>query len=87
LTCSKARPHARRMASTFIFPGTPRERRDLAAAVAHNCACFVDDQRAVRCAAHTMALGETPADRRALEGLLYVRRVLLPKLRAQEFSA
>jgi hypothetical protein len=33
-----------------------------------------------------MALGETPADRRALEGLLYVRRVLLPRLRVQEFG-
>ena len=34
------------MASTFIFPGTPRERRDLAAAVAHNCTCFVEDDSA-----------------------------------------
>jgi hypothetical protein len=73
--------------NTFIFPGTPRERRDLALAIAHNCACYMDGQRPVRCAAHGMALGETPADRRALEGLLYVRRVLLPRLRAQEFSA
>jgi len=87
LTYCRARRHAGRVESTFIFPGTPRERRDLAAAVAHNCACFADGQRAVRCAAHTMAMGETPADRRALEGLLYVRRVLLPRLRAQEFSA
>ena len=74
------------MASIFIFPGTPRERRDLAAAIAHNCACSFDGPQAVRCAAHTMALGETPADRRALEGLLYVRRVLLPRLRLQEFG-
>ena len=74
------------MASIFIFPGTPRERRDLAAAIAHNCSCSFDGQQAVRCAAHTMALGETPADRRALEGLLYVRRVLLPRLRVQEFG-
>ena len=74
------------MHNVFIFPGTPRERRDLALAVAHNCACAMDGARTVRCAAHTMALGETPADRRALEGLVYVRRVLLPTLRAQEFA-
>jgi hypothetical protein len=75
------------MESTFIFPGTPRERRDLAVAIAHNCTCSTDGQRNVRCAAHEMLLGETPADRRALEGLLYVRRVLMPRLRAQEFGA
>jgi hypothetical protein len=34
-----------------------------------------------------MVLGATPADRRSLEGLLYVRRVLLPRLRAQELDA
>ena len=71
----------------FVFPGTLLERRDLAAAIAHNCACRMDGQQVERCAPHTMALGETPADQRVLEGLLYVRRVLLPKLRAQEFGA
>ena len=75
------------MSALFIFPGTPRERRDLALAIAHNCTCHADDERIIRCAAHTMALGETAADRRALEGLIYVRRFLLPKLRAQEFGA
>jgi hypothetical protein len=32
-----------------------------------------------------MALAETVADRRAIEGLIHVRRVLLPLLVAQEF--
>jgi hypothetical protein len=71
----------------FWISASPRERRDLAAAITHNCTCHSDGTRVIRCAAHTMALGETPADRRALEGLLYVRRVLLANLRAQEFSA
>ncbi len=70
----------------FLFPGTPRERRDLAAAIAHNCSCRMEGLQVERCALHTMVLGETPADRRVLEGLLYVRRVLLPKLRTQEFG-
>jgi hypothetical protein len=34
-----------------------------------------------------MILGETRADRRTLEGLLYVRRALLPRLRTEEFGA
>jgi hypothetical protein len=34
-----------------------------------------------------MILGATPAERRTLEGLLYVRRALLPRLRAEEFGA
>jgi len=71
----------------FLFPGTPRERRDLAAAIAHNCTCRTEGLGVARCAAHTMALGGTSADRRALEGMLYVRRFLLPKLRAQEFTS
>ena len=72
----------------FVFHGTLRERRDLAAAIAHNCECRTEGfDRIQRCASHTMVLGETAADRRALEGLLYVRRVLLPRLRGQEFEA
>jgi hypothetical protein len=74
------------LSDTYLFPGTPRERRDLAAAIAHNCTCRTEGLNVVRCAAHAMALGGTSADRRALEGLLYVRRFLLPKLRAQEFT-
>lgn len=69
------------------FPGSPRERRDLALAIAHNCDCRSEGLRVQRCASHTMLLGETATDRRALEGLLYVRRVLLPRLRRQEFEA
>ncbi len=74
------------MNSTYRFAATAEERRDLAAAIAHNCECISDESHVFRCASHTMALAETPADRRALEGLLYVRRALLPRLTAQEFG-
>ena len=75
------------MSTLSSFPATPQERRDLAAAIAHNCACHTDGARLIRCAPHVMLLGATPADRRTLEGLLYVRRVLLPRLQAEEFDA
>ena len=74
------------MSTAYWLPATRTERRDLAAAIAHNCECRSDHGRIERCASHTMALAETPADRRTLEGLLYVRRVLLPKLSAEEFG-
>ena len=75
------------MSALFSFSATPQERRDLVAAIAHNCACHTDGPRLVRCASHTLILGATPADRRTLEGLLYVRRALLPRLRTEEFGA
>jgi hypothetical protein len=74
------------MSALYSFPATPQEMRNLAAAVAHNCACHTDGAHLIRCASHVMVLGATPADRRTLEGLLYVRRVLLPRLRAEEFD-
>jgi hypothetical protein len=74
------------MSALFSFSATPQERRDLAAAIAHNCSCHTNGADLVRCASHLMVLGATPADRRTLEGLLYVRRVLLPRLRAEEFD-
>jgi hypothetical protein len=75
------------MSTLFSFSATPQERRDLARAIANNCACQAHGADLIRCASHVMVLGATPADRRSLEGLLYVRRVLLPRLRAQEFDA
>jgi hypothetical protein len=75
------------VSALYSFPATPQERRDLAAAIAHNCACHTDGEHLVRCASHNMILGATPAERRTLEGLLYVRRALLPRLRAEEFGA
>jgi hypothetical protein len=75
------------MATQQWFTATPEELRDLAAAIAHNCECSYDGTHVVRCASHTMALGETVADRRAIEGLIYVRRTLLPLLVTQEFHA
>jgi hypothetical protein len=74
------------MSALFSFSATPQEWRDLAAAIAHNCACQTDGAHLIRCASHLMVLGTTPADRRTLDGLLYVRRVLLPRLRAEEFA-
>jgi len=74
------------MNSTYRFLATPEELRDLAAAIAHNCECISDESHVFRCASHTMALAETPVDRRALEGRLYVRRTILPRLTAQQFG-
>jgi hypothetical protein len=74
------------MPSVFSSIATPQERKDLAEAIAHNCACRSDGSRLVRCASHALALAQTPADDLTLQRLLYVRRVLLPRLRAQEFD-
>jgi hypothetical protein len=68
------------MSTQHWFTATAEELRDLAAAIAHNCECKYDGTHVERCASHTMALAETVADRRAIEGLIYVRRVLLPLL-------
>jgi hypothetical protein len=53
------------------------EREALEAAVARHCTCGYP-----RCAAHDMVRN----DRRALNGLLFVRRVLRQSLLASEFS-
>ena len=34
----------------FVFPGTLLERRDLAAAIAHNCTCRMEGLQVERCA-------------------------------------
>jgi hypothetical protein len=75
------------MSSVFSSIATARERSDLADAIAHNCECQTLDGQLLRCASHTLALARTPADELTLERLLFVRRVLLPTLAAQEFGA
>jgi hypothetical protein len=70
----------------FSSLATPEERKAMAEAIAHNCDCYLDNGQTVRCASHSMALAQTPADALTLQRLLYVRRVLLPRLAAQEFG-
>jgi hypothetical protein len=55
---------------------TPAERQDLEAVLARHCTCQYP-----RCAVHEMLHQE----QRALDGLLFVRRVLRPRLLAGEF--
>jgi hypothetical protein len=78
---------ASHVSTLFSFSVAPWERRDLAATIANNAACRPDGPDLIRCASHVIILGAAAADRRTLEGLLYVRRVLLPRLRAAEFDA
>ena len=76
------------MSRVFSSIATPQERSDLADAIAHNCECQTQDGQLLRrCASHSLALAFTPAEELTLERLLFVRRVLLPTLAAQEFGA
>ena len=75
------------MPRLFSSIATPQELSDLADAIAHNCDCQMHGERPQRCASHSLVLALTPADELTLERLLFVRRVLLPTLAAQEFSA
>ena len=61
--------------------GTPRERRDLLRALSRNCACEFGPlgTRVSSCSAHRMLV----EDQRALNGLLFARR-LADKLRREE---
>jgi hypothetical protein len=59
------------------FHGTPAERQDLEAALHRHCTCGYP-----RCSVHEMLTDE----QRALDGLLFVRRMLRPRLVAVEFS-
>jgi hypothetical protein len=63
--------------------GTDDERLDLLHAIAHNCACEVDDMgvQLEACASHRMLINE----QRVLDGLLFARR-MTDRLRRQEFD-
>jgi hypothetical protein len=65
------------MVNRAEFRGTPAEQRDLEAVLERHCTCGYP-----RCPAHDMLRTE----QRALDGFLFVRRALRPKLLATEFS-
>lgn len=60
------------------FRGTPAERKRLEAVLERNCTCNYP-----RCSVHEMLNRE----QRVLDGLLFARRALQPRLLASEFSA
>jgi len=67
---------------TVIWRGTPAESHALADAVDHNCACeFWMDVRLTCCPAHRMLV----EDQRALDGLLFARRIA-DRLRREEWT-
>jgi hypothetical protein len=65
------------MVTRVVFRGTPAEQRDLDAALERHCTCGYP-----RCPVHDMLRKE----QRALDGFLFVRRALRPRLLATEFS-
>jgi len=72
------------MTTLAIWHGTQQESLELANAVANNCACTFGEMGQVLtvCGAHTMLI----EDQRALNGLLFVRR-MAERLLASEFAA
>lgn len=71
------------MITVATWHGTPAESLDLVNAVANNCACPFDavGARVSACEPHQMLA----TDQRALDGLLFVRR-MAAHLQRQEFS-
>jgi hypothetical protein len=68
------------MSKVAVWHGTPSELRELTLAVQHHCECGTEWGIAcVPCPAHAMLVG----DQRALDGLLWARRVA-PRLVAEE---
>lgn len=72
------------MAVTIAWHGTPTESLDLVNAVTHNCACDFSlvGVRLSLCEAHRMLI----EDQRALDGLLFARR-MAGRLRAEELAS
>jgi hypothetical protein len=69
-------------AMTVIWRGTPAESKALVDAVDHNCACeFWMNVRLSCCPAHRMLV----EDQRALDGLLFARRIA-DQLRREEWT-
>ena len=70
------------MASGIVWNGTSKESADLTDAVTRNCACEADfeGRPTAKCAAHQMLL----TDQRALDGLVFVRRIA-ERLQAEEW--
>ena len=71
------------MARRIIWNGTTDEAIALLHALRQHCACHVEDGRTVApCAAHNMLV----QDQRAVDGLLFIRR-MAARLLAEEFDA
>jgi hypothetical protein len=75
----------------LVFHGTEAEAKDLAVAVERNCGCArlrdIGAAEPTLCSAHAMLLGASRADQRALDGLIYVRRMLRARMFEREFGA
>ena len=71
------------MASSVIWHGTQTEALELLQALSHNCSCVVTAEgvRLTTCAPHDMLTSE----QRAVDGLLFARRIAL-QLRREEFE-
>ena len=70
------------MAQRTFWNGTPDEALALLQAVRAHCACRVEGGRTVAaCASHAMLA----SDQRAVDGLLFMRR-MAPRLLAEEFE-
>jgi len=65
------------------------EERMLRSAVARYCECGKDNSSTFggTCSLHVMLAGTSRADRRVLDGLLFVKRTLLTRMLLQEFDA
>jgi hypothetical protein len=69
--------------TTTTWPGTPQDRLDLLRAVKNNCECRFGlmGTRLTCCPAHLMLV----TDRRALDGMLFARRIAA-KLQDEEWA-
>lgn len=69
------------MAHRITWNGTHQETLALLNALSHHCTCQIEAERMVKaCAGHTMLA----CDQRALDGLLFMRRIA-ERLLAEEF--
>jgi hypothetical protein len=72
------------MASTVLWHGSQTEALELLQALSRNCSCVVTAEgvRLSTCAPHEML----SSDQRAVDGLLFARRIA-PQLRSEEFAS
>src|SRR6185503_9192153 len=72
------------MATSVLWHGTQTEALELLQALSRNCSCVVTAEgvRLSTCAPHEML----SSDQRAIDGLLFARRIAA-RLRAEEFSS
>ena len=71
------------MAASVLWHGTQTEALELLQALSRNCSCVVTAEgvRLATCAPHEML----SADQRAIDGLLFARRIAT-RLRTEEFN-